>query len=60
MKKRYCNYIILIILASFLFSSCQPKIFGQTKRKRVRDCGCELMQPHNQSLNLVTYNETDQ
>jgi|GEM_PF-1288030 hypothetical protein len=61
MKKREFNYIIiLLILAGFLFSSCQPKIYGQNKRRRVRDCGCELIQPSNQTLDLITYNETDQ
>ncbi len=35
-----------LILGSILAQSCAPKIYGQTKRKRIsnRDCGCELRQ----------------
>ena len=36
--------ILLLLAGLFLFSSCAPKIYGQTKKKK-KKCGCELILP---------------
>ncbi|PKP19481.1 MAG: hypothetical protein CVU04_05875 [Bacteroidetes bacterium HGW-Bacteroidetes-20] len=43
MKKKSLYIILFVILGAFLFSSCQEKIYGQTKRRKKRNCGCELI-----------------
>ncbi len=42
MKKKL-PFIGLLLVGVLLFSSCQPKIYGQTRRKKDRKCGCELI-----------------
>ncbi len=35
-------------------TSCQPKIYGQVRRKKDRKCGCQLVKT-NHAENLYTY-----
>lgn len=37
-------------------TSCQPKIYGQVKRKKDRKCGCQLQKPIS-TEQLYTYIE---
>ena len=37
--------VLLLLAGLFLFSSCAPKIYGQTKKKGRKKCGCELILP---------------
>jgi hypothetical protein len=50
MKKSALYLILLLIGFAILFSACQPKIYGQVKRKKNRKCGCELVQPNPTNL----------
>ena len=43
MKKKTFYIFLFLVLGTFILSSCQEKIYGQTKRKRKRNCGCELI-----------------
>jgi hypothetical protein len=50
MRKKL-SFIGLLLVGALLLSSCQPKIYGQTRRKKDRKCGCELIkQPKTDDL----------
>ncbi len=55
-KFRHHSMVLLLIAGLFLFSSCAPKIYGQTKRKkRGRKCGCELILPEKKIDRYTLY-----
>ena len=35
---------ILLLAGMVLLAGCAPKIVGKRKHKKIRDCGCELLQ----------------
>jgi len=35
---------MLILAIAVLLAGCAPKVVGKRKHKRIRNCGCELMQ----------------
>jgi len=43
--KRKTLLVVFILLGVIFLSSCQPKIYGQVKRKKDRKCGCMIVQP---------------
>ncbi len=42
MRKK--SFFILILAMAFLLAGCAPKVVGKRKHKKIRDCGCELLQ----------------
>lgn len=36
---------------AFLLAGCAPKVIGKRKHKKIRDCGCELLQGQNDCQN---------
>jgi PBP1b-binding outer membrane lipoprotein LpoB len=43
--KRKTLLVVFILFGALILSGCQPKIYGQVKRKKDRKCGCQLYQP---------------
>jgi hypothetical protein len=35
---------ILLLAGMILLAGCAPKVVGKRKHKKLRDCGCELLQ----------------
>ncbi|MBO2524663.1 MAG: hypothetical protein CW341_03020 [Bacteroidetes bacterium] len=35
---------ILLLAGIILLAGCAPKVVGKRKHKKIRDCGCELLQ----------------
>ncbi|MBR4535639.1 MAG: hypothetical protein IKP54_07585 [Bacteroidales bacterium] len=42
MKKQ--TLYILLLAGIILLAGCAPKVVGKRKHKKIRDCGCELLQ----------------
>lgn len=42
MKKQ--TLYILLLAGMVLLAGCAPKVVGKRKHKKIRDCGCELLQ----------------
>ena len=38
------SFIILILAMAILLAGCAPKVVGKRKHKKIRNCGCELLQ----------------
>ena len=49
MRKK--SFFILILAMAFLLAGCAPKVIGKRKHKKIRDCGCELLQGKNDCQN---------
>ena len=42
MRKK--SFFILILAMAVLLAGCAPKVVGKRKHKKIRNCGCELLQ----------------
>ena len=42
MKKQ--TLFILLLVGMILMCGCAPKVVGKRKHKKIRNCGCELLQ----------------
>lgn len=49
MKKQ--TLYILLLAGIILLAGCAPKVIGKRKHKKIRDCGCELLQGQNDCQN---------
>jgi len=52
MRKK--SFFILILAVAVLLAGCAPKVVGKRKHKKIRDCGCELLQGQNDYQNAET------
>ena len=52
MRKK--SFFILILAIAFLLAGCAPKVVGKQKHKKIRGCGCELMQEQNDGQDATT------
>ena len=52
MRKK--SFFILILAIAFLLAGCAPKVVGKQKHKKIRGCGCELLQEQNDGQNAAT------
>ena len=37
--------LTLFLILTFIITACQPRIYGQRKHRKDRNCGCEYVQP---------------
>ena len=52
MRKK--SFFILILAMAVLLAGCAPKVVGKRKHKKIRNCGCELLQEQNDGQNAET------
>ena len=52
MRKK--SFFILILAIAFVLTGCAPKVVGKRKHKKIRNCGCELLQEQNDCQNAAT------
>ena len=52
MRKK--SFFILILAMAVLLAGCAPKVVGKRKHKKIRNCGCELLQEQNDSQDVTT------
>ena len=52
MRKK--SFFILILAMAVLLAGCAPKVVGKRKHKKIRNCGCELLQEQNDCQDAST------
>lgn len=48
LRKKAGLIAVMFLAAAVVAGGCAPKIVGKRKHKKIRNCGCELMQPQQQ------------
>ncbi|MDR1758657.1 MAG: hypothetical protein LBR51_06870 [Bacteroidales bacterium] len=55
MKIKSIVSLIMIFFMSWVVLSCSPRVYGQTKRKKLKNCGCEHLYPTHDIENNKAY-----
>jgi hypothetical protein len=50
MKKKPLLFFLLFTVGIIILSGCQPKIYGQIRRKRDKKCGCMIYKSDKSEL----------